>query len=144
MSDYNRIILLGRLTRDPELRRTPQGNAVTTLRVASGRKFKTKSGEEREETLFIDCEVWGVSAENASKFLVKGQRVMVEGSLKTRQWKDKDGNPRESTEIRSDRVIFLEKPRGAAASKGEKAGSDDNAAGFGQEQGETDLEEIPF
>ncbi len=143
MSDYNKVILLGRLTRDPELRRTPSGMSVTTLRVASGRKFKTKTGEERDETLFIDCEVWGVSADNAAKYLVKGQRVMVDGTLRTREWKDKDGNPRQSTEIRSDRVVFLEKPKGGAA------GSSGPSRESGSEEAfpptsDAELEEIPF
>src|SRR3989338_9136413 len=112
-SDYNKVILMGRLTQAPELRFTPQGSPVTTLRIASSRKFKTKAGEEREETCFIDAEVWGQQAENSAQYLVKGQRVLVEGELVHRTWESKTGEKRQTYEIRAGRVLFMEKPRGA-------------------------------
>lgn len=134
------MILLGRLTQEPELRRTPQGMAVTTLRVASSRRFRTKAGEDREETLFIDCEVWGSQAENCAEYLVKGQRVLVEGTLRIRKWKDRDDNARQATEIRADRVVFLDKPRGSGEAQKEASDFEDLDSG-GDEDAD---EEIPF
>ena len=111
MSDYNKIILIGRLTQAPELRFTPQGSPVSTLRVASSRKYRTKAGEEREETCFIHADVWGQQAENCAQYLVKGQRVLVDGELTMRDWESKAGEKKRTYEIRAARVVFMEKPR---------------------------------
>lgn len=141
MSDFNKIILMGRLTQAAELRFTPQGSPVTTLRIAASRKFKTKSGEEREETLFIDAEVWGPQAETCANYLVKGQRVLVDGSLAMRDFETKAGEKRRVYEIKAQRVVFLEKPRGAAAAA--PAGEEPvHAAASGG--GADDADEIPF
>lgn len=140
-NDYNKIILIGRLTQTPELRFTPQGSPVTTLRVASGRKYKTKSGEEREETLFIDAEVWGPQAENCAQYLVKGQKVLVEGELNQRSYEAKSGEKRTVYEIRASRVIFMEKPRGAAGGSAAPPAGGDEPAPSGEDDGGT---EIPF
>lgn len=144
MADFNKTILIGRLTQAPELRFTPQGSPVTTLRVASSRRFRTKGGEEREETLFIDAEVWGTQAENCAQYLVKGQRVLVDGELTMRDWEGKDGQKRRTYEIRAQRVVFMEKPRGApeAAPGGKESPPEPAAVGTGTSSDEE--EEIPF
>lgn len=122
MSDFNKVIIMGRLTEKPEVRFTPGGEAVTTLRVASSSRFKTKAGDDKEETCFIDATVWRKQAETCGEFLVKGQRVLVEGRLVLRQWETADKEKRRAHEIQAQRVIFLEKPRGAAgtAAAGDK------------------------
>lgn len=88
MSSFNKVILLGNLTRDPELRVTPRGTALTTFTLAVNRKFTT-DGQEREEVLFIDVECWAKQAETIAKHVTKGQQLLVEGHLKLDQWDDK-------------------------------------------------------
>ena len=118
----NRIILMGRLTRDPELRRTGSGTAVTSFSLAVDRDFKSQSGEK--ETDFIDIVAWRNTAEFVSKYFTKGRMAVVEGRLQIRDWKDKDGNNRRSAEVVADNVYFGDSKR-------------DNADGgsFNQSQG---------
>ena len=107
MIDVNNVTLAGRLTRDPELRYTGNGTAVTTLRIASSRKFKTKTGDEREDTLFIDVVAWARTAEICAQYLSKGRPVYIEGRLQSRQW-EKDGQKRTTIEVVADRVQFMD------------------------------------
>lgn len=100
----NRVILIGRLTRDPELRYTQQGTAVARFTLAINRKFK------REETDFIDIVVWQKLAENCAQYLTKGQLAMVEGRLQVRSYEAQDGQKRKSVEVVADDVKFLSKP----------------------------------
>ena len=100
----NRIILMGRLTRDPELRRTGSGTAVTSFSLAVDRDFKSQSGEK--ETDFIDIVAWRNTAEFVSKFFTKGRMAVVEGRLQIRDWTDKDGGKRRSAEVVADNVYF--------------------------------------
>lgn len=106
----NRIIVMGRLTRDPELRRTNSGNAVTSFTVAVDRDFKSQSGEK--ETDFIDVVAWRNTAEFVSKYFSKGRMAVVEGRLQLRDWTDKDGNKRRTAEIVADSVYFGDSKRG--------------------------------
>lgn len=139
MSDFNKVIMMGRLTAKPELRFTPGGDAVATLNVACSNNFKTKAGEEKEDTCFIDVNVWRKQAETCAEYLVKGQRVLVEGRLKMRRWETADNQKRKTYEIEATRVMFLEKPKGSGATAdGEKPPLDD-APPAG-----ADDEEIPF
>ena len=105
----NRIILMGRLTRDPELRRTGSGTAVTSFSLAVDRDFKSQSGEK--ETDFIDIVAWRNTAEFVSKFFTKGRMAVVEGRLQLRDWKDKDGNNRRSAEVVAEHVYFGDSKR---------------------------------
>ncbi|MBN8247420.1 MAG: single-stranded DNA-binding protein [Verrucomicrobia bacterium] len=89
MASYNKVILLGNLTRDPELRYTPKGQAVARLGLAVNRSYKLESGETREETTFVDIDAWGKQAELISQYLRKGNPLFVEGRLKLDQWDDK-------------------------------------------------------
>lgn len=105
----NRIIVMGRMTRDPELRRTNSGTAVASFTVAVDRDFKSLSGEK--ETDFIDVVVWRNTAEFVSKYFSKGRMAVVEGRLQIRDWTDKDGNKRRSAEIVADSVYFGDSKR---------------------------------
>lgn len=100
----NKIIIMGRLTRDPEMRHTQNGTAVASLTLACDRDFKPKNGEK--ETDFIDVVVWGKTAEFAANYFNKGRMAIVEGRLQVRGWQDKDGNKRKSTEVVADRMYF--------------------------------------
>lgn len=100
----NSVIIMGRLTRDPEIRRTQNGTAVASLTLACDRDFKPKNGEK--ETDFIDVVVWGKTAEFAANYFTKGRMAIVDGSLQVRGWQDKDGNKRKSTEVVADRMYF--------------------------------------
>jgi single-strand DNA-binding protein len=105
----NRIIVMGRMTRDPELRRTNSGTAVASFSLAVDRDFKSLSGEK--ETDFIDVVVWRNTAEFVSKYFSKGRMAVVEGRLQLRDWTDKDGNKRRSAEIVADSVYFGDSKR---------------------------------
>ena len=100
----NSVIIMGRLTRDPEMRHTQNGTAVASLTLACDRDFKPKNGEK--ETDFIDVVVWGKTAEFAANYFTKGRMAIVEGRLQARNWQDKDGNKRKSTEVVADRMYF--------------------------------------
>ena len=105
----NRIIVMGRMTRDPELRRTNSGTAVASFTVAVDRDFKSQSGEK--ETDFIDVVAWRNTAEFVSKYSSKGRMAVVEGRLQIRDWTDKDGNKRRTAEIVADSVYFGDSKR---------------------------------
>lgn len=102
---YNKVILIGNLTKDPELRYTPSGTPVTTLRLAVTTKYK-QSEEFKEETLFIDVVVFGRQAETCSQYLAKGRPVLAEGRLQERRW-ESDGQQRSKTEVVAQTVRFL-------------------------------------
>jgi len=105
---FNRIILIGNLTKDPELRYTPQGTPVTTFRLAVTSRFRQSSGETKDETLFIDTVVFGKQAETVSQYLGKGRTVLVEGRLQERRW-ESDGQQRSKFEVIAQSVKFLSK-----------------------------------
>ena len=100
----NKIILMGRLTRDPELRRTQSGTAVASFTLAVDRDYKAQDGER--STDFIDIVAWRGTGEFVSKYFTKGRMAVVEGRLQVREWKDKDGAKRRSTEVVADNVYF--------------------------------------
>jgi single-strand DNA-binding protein len=107
MGSVNKVILVGNLGRDAELRYTPGGAAVATLNMATTEVWNDKSGQRQEKTEWHRVVLWGKTAESLSEYLTKGKQIYVEGRLQTRQWDDKDGNKRYTTEIRSDRVVLL-------------------------------------
>ena len=107
MASLNKILLIGNLTRDPELRYTPQGRAVATLRLAANRNFRTKAGEDKKETCFINVVTWGNLAEVCNQYLQKGKSAFVEGRLQSRDWQDNQGNKRTTIEVIAERVQFL-------------------------------------
>lgn len=105
----NKIVVMGRLTRDPELRRTQSGLSVTSFSVACDRDFKSQSGEK--ETDFIDCVAWRNTAEFVCKYFSKGRMAVVAGRLQIRPWTDKYGNKRRSAEVIADNVYFGDSKR---------------------------------
>ena len=113
MASFNRVILLGNLTRDPELRFTPAGQAIVEFGLAVNRRYKTRdSGEDREETCFVNITVWGNQAKPCADYLRKGSQALVEGRLKYDEW-EKDGQKRSRLSVTASRVQFLGSPRGA-------------------------------
>jgi single-strand DNA-binding protein len=127
MGSVNKVILVGNLGADPELKYTPSNRAVCNLSVATNEVWKDKSGQKQEKTEWHRVTVWGEQAENCSKFLTKGRMVYVEGKLQTRSWDDKDGKKRYSTEVVADRVVFL--GGGAGAENGGGGGGGRRAGG---------------
>ena len=121
----NKIILMGRLTRDPELRRTQSGTPVASFSIAVDRDYKTQTGEK--ETDFIDIVAWRSTAEFVTKYFTKGRMAVVEGRLQIRDWTDRDGGKRRSAEVVADSVYFGDSKR---------SGSDTPAV-------DRDLEELP-
>lgn len=143
---YNRVILVGRLVRDPELRYTPGGSAVVTLRLAVNDSRRGREGQQREETLFIDVVVWGAQAEAVNRYLARGRPVLVDGRLRMETWKDKDGNNRVSYRVVANRVVFLGERSGepspeSAPEIAESAGTFDVPPPFGEN---ADDDEPPF
>ena len=137
----NKIILMGRLTRDPELRRTGTGTAVTSFSLAVDRDFKSQSGEK--ETEFIDIVAWRSTAEFVSKYFTKGRMAVVEGRLQIRDWTDKDGGKRRSAEVVADNVYFGDSKRDGGDSSGYSAApAYKNAAPSNFNAGGSDFAEI--
>src|SRR5512142_152149 len=115
---YQRIVLVGNLGRDPEMRYTPNGTPVTSFSVATNRKYTASDGQMKDETLWFRISVWGKQAETCNQYLTKGQKVLVEGSLVgdenggPRVWVGQDGKPRASFEVRAQTVRFLGRREG--------------------------------
>jgi len=107
MASFNKVILIGNLTRDPELRYTPSGVAVTNLRLAVNRRYKDRSGELKEETCFITVTAWDKQAEVCNQYLQKGKPLFVEGRLQSRSWENNEGQKRSVVEVRAERIQFL-------------------------------------
>lgn len=137
----NRIVLMGHLTRDPELRRTGSGTAVSSFSIAVDRDFKGQGGEK--ETDFIDIVAWRNTAEFVSKYFAKGRMAVVDGRLQIRDWKDKEGNNRRSTEVVADNVYFGDSKRDGDAAGGSYTGDQTAQSGEFKEIDEDDGE-LPF
>ena len=106
-TNINRVVLTGNLTRDPELRSTPSGTSVCSLRVACNTRRKDASGEWVDKPNYFDVTIWGRQGENAAQYLEKGRPVAIDGRLEWREWQDKEGNKRQSVDIIADSVQFL-------------------------------------
>ena len=106
-ANFNKVLLIGNLTRDPELRYIPSGSAVATFTVAVNRVYKDQSGEKKEQTSFIRVVVWGRRAEVCGEYLSKGSPVFVEGRLQSRDWQTQDGQKRNTVEVIADNIQFL-------------------------------------
>ncbi|MBI4003999.1 MAG: single-stranded DNA-binding protein [Candidatus Omnitrophica bacterium] len=124
MVSLNRVLLIGNLTKDPELRYTPSGTPVANLRLAVNSSFKDQAGQRKEETCFVTIVVWSRQAEICQQYLKKGRSVFIEGRLIYRSW-ESEGKTRSTMEVRADRVQFLGGPGGPArsASQSEAAGT---------------------
>ncbi len=159
MASVNKVILIGNLGRDPEMRYLPSGDAVANLRIATTDKFKDRNGDQQEVTEWHSVAFFGKQAEICGQYLKKGSQIYVEGSLRTRKWQDKDGNDRYTTEIRGDRMQMLggrggggggggmadfdappdNAPRGKPSGSGGGGGGGGGAGGFGDMD-----DDIPF
>ena len=135
MASVNKLIIIGNVGSDPEMRFTPNGNPVTSFRVATNWRYTTSQGERREETEWFTVVAWSRLAEPCNQFLTKGRLVYVEGRLRTRTWESQDGEKRFRNEIVADKVTFLD--RQVAAPLPEEGVE-------GAETGELSPEDIPF
>ncbi|HMP89175.1 MAG TPA: single-stranded DNA-binding protein [Kiritimatiellia bacterium] len=106
MADLNKVMLAGNLTKDPEVRHTPGGQAVSDLRIAINRKYKDNTGKDREEVVYVSITVWGRQAETCGQYLSKGSPILVEGRLKLDEW-EKDGQKQSRLGVVAERVQFL-------------------------------------
>lgn len=157
--DYNKVIIVGRVTVDPQLRTTPTGQSVTSLGVATNRTWMDKGNQRQEQTEFHNVVMWGRTAEIASQFLTKGATVLIEGRLQTRSWTNKQGQQRKTTEILCERMQLGPRPggggqgggfgggqggfRGGSSSNGSSNGSGVGAHDSAGPAGLPPLEEIP-
>ena len=133
MVSLNKVFLVGNLTKDPELRYTPQGTAVATLRIAVNSPFRDKSGQMQKDTCFINVVVWGQMAEASNQYLQKGRPVFVEGRLQSRSWETNDGQKRSTIDVRAERVQFLGSAKQANGAFSES--TEDMAMGASQNSG---------
>ena len=137
----NKIFIMGRLTRDPELRRTNSGTAVTSFTLAVDRDFKNADGPK--ETDFVDCVAWRSTAEFAAKYFTKGRMAVVEGKLQIRDWQDKDGNKRRNAEVIADNLYFGDSRSDNGGHQAAKAPVNVDAEDF--DEVEDDMEDsLPF
>ena len=145
MGSVNKVILVGNLGRDAELRYTPGGAAVATLNLATTEVWNDKGGQRQEKTEWHRIVLWGKQAESLQEYLTKGKQIYVEGRLQTRQWDDKDGNKRYTTEIKADRITLLGGGGGARGASMERGGAAMSHAGGDEPPMEpiTD-DDIPF
>lgn len=132
MANLNKVMIIGNIGTDPEMRFTPNGNPVTTFRIATSRVYTGSDGERKQETEWFTVVTWNKLAESCNQFLTKGRRAYVEGRLRTRAWESQDGQKRSRVEIVADRVLFLD--RQAAAALGEDAKFEE----------EMEAEDLPF
>jgi single-strand DNA-binding protein len=133
MAGLNKVMIIGNLGADPEMRYMADGTALTTFRVASTRTFGSRDGERKEETEWFSVTAWSKLAEQCSQFLQKGRRVYVEGRLRTRSWDTPEGEKKYRTEVVAEQVLFLDRAGGPAP--------------FGEQPdgaGEMEPEDIPF
>ena len=137
----NHIVIMGRLTRDPELRQIPSGVPVARFTLAVDRTYTPKDGSERQ-TDFIDVVAWRGTGEFVSKYFVKGQMAAVSGRLQIRDWTDKDGNKRRSAEVVADNIYFTESKKSREASFGHTEARDDYNAGFSTPVESSDFAEL--
>jgi len=150
MASFNKVLLLGNLTRDPEVRYTPKGSAVCDLGIAVNRSYTTDAGEKREEATFVDVTLWGRAAEVAGEYLRKGRPVFIEGRLQLDSWDDKQtGQKRSKLKVIGETMQLLGSPRGgggAPAEAGDEVRQSSRPAPPPKPstRAEPDEDEIPF
>jgi single-strand DNA-binding protein len=148
MPSYNKVLLMGNITRDVQLKQTSGNQSVVEIGVAVNRKYKTKDGQEREEVTFVDCECWGPRAEVIAKYFTKGKPIFIEGRLKLDTWEDKDGQKRSKMRVMIEDFQFVEGRGGGGGGGGGDEGyapsrSSGASGGRGGHSGIQE-EEIPF
>jgi single-strand DNA-binding protein len=138
---FNKIILVGNLGRDPELRYTPQGTPVCSFSMATNERRKDKTGEMQDQTTWFRVTLWGRQAETASQYLTKGRPVYIEGRLRVEEWTDRDGKPRHTLEVHATDMQFIGGGRTADEAPMERAAS---AGATASDVGEAADDDIPF
>src|SRR3989344_4951640 len=121
--NLNKVLIVGRVTADPQVRQTTSGASVSSFSVATNRVWTDKAGAKQEETEFHNVVTWGRQAEIAGQFLTKGSLVLIEGRLQTRSWQDKQGGQRKTTEIICDRLQLGPRPHSTGSTSSPQAGS---------------------
>jgi single-strand DNA-binding protein len=147
MGSVNKVILVGNLGRDAELRYTPGGAAVATLNLATTEVWNDKQNQRQEKTEWHRIILWGKQAESLQEYLTKGKQIYVEGRLQTRQWDDKDGNKRYTTEIKADRITLLGGGRGGGGGGTDRERSHTGGGGGGTDEPPMDPitdDDVPF
>ena len=150
MKSLNKVTLIGNLGRDPEMRRTNSGDPVVNMSIACGESWKDKNtGEQREKTEWVNIVIFGPLADIADKYLRKGSRCYVEGSLQTRKWQDKDGHDRYSTEVvlkqyRGDLILLDNRERSGDSASGYSSSSNSHTQAPQQQRKPAFDDEIPF
>lgn len=147
MTNFNRTILAGNLTHDPELRYTQSGKAVASLSVAINHIFKDHAGEKREDVTFVPITVWGKQAETTAQYMKKGRPIFLEGRLKQERWTDKDGQKRQRLTVTANLIRFLGKPPKADDTKQpieNQASDPQHPVDEEQDEPPVDDENIPF
>lgn len=140
---FNKITVVGNLGRDPELRYTPQGNAVCNFSVATNERRKDKSGEFQDHTTWFRVTLWGKQAETASKYLTKGSPIYIEGRLRVEEWTDRDGKNRHTLEVQATDMQFLGSGRGDEGNMSRQDDFPDDMGGGGGSAPAGD-DDIPF
>ena len=136
---YNKTIIIGNLGSDPEMRYMSDGTAVSNFSVASNYRYKTRDGEDREETTWFRVNAWGRLGETTNQYLEKGRQVYVEGRLSQREWEDSGGNTRYSLEVRASEIKFLSGPGPQDAASGGADAQSETAAAPGPREEADDL-----
>jgi single-strand DNA-binding protein len=144
MGSVNKVILVGNLGRDAELRYTPGGAPVATLNMATTEVWNDKAGQKQEKTEWHRVVLWGKTAESLNEYLTKGKQIYVEGRLQTRQWDDKDGVKHYTTEIRGDRIVLLGGGGGGGARPQSRAAVSGAEGPVGEPVTELTDDDIPF
>lgn len=133
MANLNKVMIIGNVGTDPEMRYTPNGNPVTSFRIASSRAYTSPEGERKQETEWFTVVAWNKLAESCNEYLKKGKRAYVEGRLRTHAWEGQDGQKRSRVEIVAERVLFLDRQMSVAPLTEEAKVGDD-----------IDVDELPF
>jgi len=131
-ASLNKVLLMGNLTRDPEVKYTPKGTAVCDLGIAINDSYKAQDGTIKETVTYVDVEVWGRTAENCKQYLTKGRPVFVEGQLKLDQWETPQGEKKSKMRVRADRVQFLGGGPGRTGGGGEQRSSSSSPTDSGR------------
>lgn len=134
----NKVMIIGHLGRDPEMRYTPSGRPVTTFTVATSRSWNTVDGERHSETEWFNIVAWGNLAEICKQYLTKGQQVYIEGRLQTRRWEDKEGNKHSNVEVVANEMMMLGERRDATSANNQETTAEES------ELSSTDEDEFPF
>jgi single-strand DNA-binding protein len=144
MGSVNKVILVGNLGRDAELRYTPGGAAVATINMATTEVWNDKGGQKQEKTEWHRVVLWGKTAESLNEYLTKGKQIYVEGRLQTRKWQDKDGQDKYTTEIRGDRIVLLGGGGGGGRQQTRAAATPGMDEPMGEPMSDLTDDDIPF